>query len=126
MPSARSAQSVADDFGVALPDHVPGFVDGEACRHEAASHGFDHLCPATEESLYRVIECDAAVVDRVVTAAQKAFDSGVWSRLSVAARKPVLRRMIDAIDRHRDELAAIQSLEVGLPLSGVQGMHMQR
>ncbi len=126
MSSARSAQSVADEFGFVLPDHVPGFVDAAACRHAAASHKFDHLCPATEEPLYRVIECDAGVVDRAVTAARKAFDGGAWSRLSVAARKPVLRRMIDAIDRHRDELAAIQSLEVGLPLSGVQGMHMQR
>ena len=38
----------------------------------------------------------------------------------------ILRRLIDAIDTHREELAAIQALEVGLPLSGVNAMHMPR
>ncbi|MEQ8516085.1 MAG: aldehyde dehydrogenase family protein, partial [Chromatocurvus sp.] len=126
MRSAREANSIADEFGFSLPECVPGFVGGQACQHAESSHRFEHICPATEETLYSVIECDAGVVDDAVAAARTAFDSGGWSRMSCAARKPVLRRMIDVIDRHRDELAAIQSLEVGLPLSGVQGMHMQR
>ena len=33
---------------------------------------------------------------------------------------------MDAIERHSDELAALQSLEVGLPLAGVRAMHMAR
>lgn len=126
MSSARPAQSIADEFGFRLPEQVPGFVAGEACRHAASSHTFEHVCPATEEALYRVLECDADVVHKAVIAARDVADSGGWSRLSCAARKPVLRRMIDVIEKHRDELAAIQSLEVGLPLSGVQSMHMQR
>lgn len=126
MRSVRPAQSIADEFGFRLPQNVPGFVAGEACRHAASAHTFEHVCPATEEALYPVIECDADVVHQAVIAARGVADSGGWSRLSCAARKPVLRRMIDVIEKHRDELAAIQSLEVGLPLSGVQSMHMQR
>ncbi len=126
MQPARSIVSVSDEFDLAIPGRIPGFINGIPHEIPASAHTFDHLCPATEETLYAVVECDSAAVDSAVAAARDAFDGGGWGSASVAARKPVLRRMIDAIEKHRDELAAIQSLEVGLPLTGVQGMHMQR
>lgn len=127
MQSSRSAVSVAEEFSLAIPERIPGFVNGVACQDTTTpTYTFEHVCPSTEEPLYEVVECDADVVDKAVSAARRAFAESGWSGSSVAARKPVLRRMIDAIEKHRDELAAIQSLEVGLPLSGVQGMHMQR
>ena len=85
-----------------------------------------HVCPATEEALYDVAECTPGHVDAAVAAARAVADETGWARLSHAERKPVLRRLIDVIARHTDELAAIQALEVGLPISGINAMHMPR
>ncbi|MFK7887956.1 MAG: aldehyde dehydrogenase [Gammaproteobacteria bacterium] len=126
MKSVATIEQIKKRYDLDPPGIIPGFVDGATLDGAGAEHRFSHRYPGTEEVLYDVAECSAAEVDRAVGAARRVFDETSWSRLSHAQRKPVLRRLIDVIERHSDELAAIQALEVGLPLNGVKMMHMPR
>ncbi|MFT7287722.1 MAG: acyl-CoA reductase-like NAD-dependent aldehyde dehydrogenase [Halieaceae bacterium] len=126
MPSTASITTIADRYGLRLPKVIVPFIDGRKSAPDGDAERFTHICPATEEPLYEVESCTPATVQSAVAAARRAFDSGPWPGLSHADRKLVLRRMVQAIDAHRDELAAIQALEVGLPLEGLKTMHMPR
>ena len=126
MQHTAKLADITGRFNLDLPERIPGFVNGSPIVPTATDAGLPHFCPATEERLYDVIDCTEAEVDVAVTAARRVADSSPWPRLSHAERKPVLRRIIDALAKHQDELAAIQALEVGFPLSGLQAMHMPR
>ena len=52
-------------------------------------------------------------VDLAVAAARKAFDNGKWSLETPASRARVLWKVADLIDTHADELAALETLDVG-------------
>ncbi len=125
MPDVMDIASVAKRYQLRLPASVPGFVAGRALAG-GNSERIAHLAPATEEHLYDIVECEATDVAAAVDAARHAFETSGWAQMAHNERKRVLRRMIDVIDSHRDELAAIQALEVGIPLSGVEFMHMPR
>jgi acyl-CoA reductase-like NAD-dependent aldehyde dehydrogenase len=121
-----SVSVIAKQYGLQLPDAVGGFINGK--NHDGGQSGerLQHTCPSNEEHLYDVIESDSQDVDAAVRAARNVADNTSWPRLSHNERKLVLRRIIDVMERHSDELAVIQAMEVGLPLSGVKAMHMPR
>jgi len=73
--------------------------------------------PATEELLGEVAEGDAADVDIAVASARKTFESDAWRNMSPHARGHLLSRIADLIDKHADELAVLETLDVGAPLS---------
>jgi acyl-CoA reductase-like NAD-dependent aldehyde dehydrogenase len=52
-----------------------------------------------------------------VAAARKAFEETAWQGMSPHARSRLLLRMADAVERHADELAEIESCDNGAPLS---------
>ncbi|MEM8983346.1 MAG: aldehyde dehydrogenase family protein [Pseudomonadota bacterium] len=126
MNKVLSVAEVAEQYMLTLPDVVKPYIAGKAVDVAGDPFRLAHASPATEEPLYDVIECSATTVDAAVAAARHVADNSPWPHMAHNERKRVLRRLIDAIERHADELAAIQSLEVGLPLSGIQAMHMPR
>jgi acyl-CoA reductase-like NAD-dependent aldehyde dehydrogenase len=81
---------------------------------EAASgKTFATVNPATGETLALVAEGDAEDIDRAVQAARKAFDEGPWPHEKPFRRTKVLLRIAGLIDRHRDELAQLETLDNG-------------
>lgn len=126
MQSPATVSAIADRYGLKLPTLIVPFVDGKKLEPNPDAERFTHYCPATEEALYEVESCSEQTVQSAVAAARRAFDSSPWPTMSHADRKLLLRRMVQAIDSHRDELAVIQALEVGLPLDGLKAMHMPR
>ncbi|WP_181703787.1 aldehyde dehydrogenase family protein [Chthonobacter albigriseus] len=60
-------------------------------------------------------------VDRAVAAARRAFDTGPWPRLKAAERSAVLLRAADIIDRRREEIARLDVIESGKPISQALG-----
>ncbi|MFO7276848.1 MAG: aldehyde dehydrogenase [Pseudomonadota bacterium] len=92
------------------------FIDG---RYVDAASGatFDCLNPANGKLLARVAACDAPDVDRAVAAARAAFRDGRWAHLSPAKRKRILLRFAGLIEKHRDELALLETLDVGKPIA---------
>jgi acyl-CoA reductase-like NAD-dependent aldehyde dehydrogenase len=92
------------------------YIDG---RYVPAASGetFDCVSPIDGRVLARVAASDVADADLAVDAARRAFDDGVWSRQPPRERKRVLLRFAELILEHRDELALLETLDMGKPIS---------
>jgi acyl-CoA reductase-like NAD-dependent aldehyde dehydrogenase len=78
---------------------------------------FETVNPANEEVLAMVAEGDKADVDEAVKAARKAFSDGPWARLSPHQRARFLFRIAELIDANADELAELETLDNGKPVT---------
>jgi aldehyde dehydrogenase (NAD+) len=78
---------------------------------------FETINPATGEVICRVAEGDKADIDKAVKAARKAFESGPWPKMNASDRGRLLNKLADAIEANVDELAALESLDNGKPMS---------
>ena len=99
-----------------LPIESRAFIDG---RYVAAATGatFDCVSPIDGRVLARVAATDAADVDLAVAAARKAFESGTWRLQPPRERKRVLLRFADLVLQHGEELALLETLDMGKPIS---------
>jgi gamma-glutamyl-gamma-aminobutyraldehyde dehydrogenase len=90
-------------------------IDGQPV---AASTGqtFDSINPATNALLARVAACGDVEVDLAVRSARRAFDAGSWSRMAPLERKKIMLRFSELILAHREELALLDSLNMGKPV----------
>jgi gamma-glutamyl-gamma-aminobutyraldehyde dehydrogenase len=92
------------------------FIDG-AFRHALSGARFTTENPATGQPLAEVAAGDAADIDLAVRAARGAFEDGRWSRRSPADRKAALLRFADLLEANLEELAMLDSLEAGKPIT---------
>lgn len=76
--------------------------------------------PATGELLCHFAQGNAQDVDLAVAAARRAFE-GEWSRFMPHARRKLLLRVHDVILDHFEELALIETLDMGAPLQRTRG-----
>jgi acyl-CoA reductase-like NAD-dependent aldehyde dehydrogenase len=91
------------------------FIDG---RFEPAASGrtFDDIAGRDGSRIARVAEGGTEDVDRAVAAARRSFDDRRWSDQKPMARKRVLLRLAELVREHLDELALLESLDVGKPI----------
>ena len=109
-----------------LPQYVQDFVrkprrlliDGEWVE-AASGKTFQTFDPATEESLGWVAHGAAQDVELAVGAARRCFDDerSEWRRITPSERGKVIHRIGDLIERHADELALLETLDNGKPLT---------
>lgn len=92
------------------------FIGGQ-WREAADGARTDVIDPSTGQVVTTVAEAAAADVDAAVRAAREAFDRGPWAGLSGRERGRVLHRVSELIRENADELAALESLDVGKPIS---------
>jgi acyl-CoA reductase-like NAD-dependent aldehyde dehydrogenase len=108
---------IGQDATHARPSVAPGalWIGG---RPEAAADGATRtiLDPATAQPVTTVADGGAQDVALAVAAARAAADSGVWSGLAPRVRADVLARAAALIREHAEELARLESLDVGKPL----------
>jgi len=92
------------------------FIDGKSAP---AMNGatFDNINPATGKSLGPVAAGEQADVDRAVASGRNAFRKGTWAHLPPKARKKVLLKLADLMLANRDELALLETLDTGKPIS---------
>ncbi|MFH8728088.1 aldehyde dehydrogenase family protein [Streptomyces termitum] len=103
--------------------HIPAFVRaGERMmwiggQQVAAVSGrtLPNTDPTTEETLARVPRGEAADVDAAVRAAHTAFTDPAWADMSPDRRGRILNQIADVIEKHADELATIDSVNMGAP-----------
>jgi len=101
----------------ALPRfRTQAFIDGRFID-AASGRTFSTENPATGAILAEVAAGDTADVDAAVRAARRAFDDGRWSRLAPADRKTVLLRFADLLEANAEELATLDALEAGKPIT---------
>src|SRR5262245_20012533 len=80
---------------------------------------FPTIDPATEEPIAEIARAGTADVDRAVRAADAA-KRGPWRKLSPQQRGHLMFRLADLISTHRDELARLETIDVGKPLRDSQ------
>lgn len=103
-------------MSVQRPRIEPGrlFIGGE--WRDAESKGRrDIVDPSTGRVVTTVAEADGADVAAAVAAAREAFDTG--PRTPARERARVLHRVADLVRERADEIAAVENLDVGKPVS---------
>jgi acyl-CoA reductase-like NAD-dependent aldehyde dehydrogenase len=81
---------------------------------------FDVMNPATGKVMARAPLGGAEDVDRAVKAAQAAFE-GPWSTWSASKRGRTLQKFSNLVKQNLEELAQLESQNVGKPISGARG-----
>src|SRR5258708_2002351 len=79
------------------------------------------LNPATGEILAQVAQGGPEDVDSAVAAARSSWERGDWRRATVAERSRVLLRLAERIRERSGDLAALESRNVGKPISEASG-----
>jgi len=82
---------------------------------------FETVNPANEEVLALIAEGDKADVDDAVKAARKALDDGRWPSMGPHERARMMFKIAELIDTHADELAELETLDNGKPLTFSRG-----
>jgi gamma-glutamyl-gamma-aminobutyraldehyde dehydrogenase len=102
-----------------VPLPTQAFIGG---RYVPAVSGKTLPCvfPGTGKVIGEVAACDAADVDLAVASGRKVFEAGSWSRMAPQDRRKVLLRFSELILAHRDELATLETLNVGKPFANAQ------
>ncbi|MBL9051275.1 MAG: aldehyde dehydrogenase family protein [Tabrizicola sp.] len=75
------------------------------------------LSPIDGRQLTTIAAADAADVARACASARAAFEDGRWSRMAPAARKAVMHRLADLIERNAAELAVLGVRDNGTEIS---------
>ncbi len=78
---------------------------------------FKTINPVDETVIAEVAEGDSADVDAAVKAARAAFETGPWSKMDARDRGRLMNKLADLIEANLDELAALESLDNGKPIS---------
>jgi acyl-CoA reductase-like NAD-dependent aldehyde dehydrogenase len=75
--------------------------------------------PATEKVLAELVEADVEEADKAVGRAKAAFPA--WKAVSPKDRANLMRRIASAIEKHAEELAQLETRNVGKPISDARG-----
>lgn len=91
------------------------FINGEYLD-ALSGETFDSIDPATNKKLASVAKGNERDADRAIEAAQRTFESGVWSEMPAEERAKILQKMSDLVMERVDELAVLETLDVGKPI----------
>jgi 4-guanidinobutyraldehyde dehydrogenase / NAD-dependent aldehyde dehydrogenase len=92
------------------------YINGHYVAAQSGST-FDCINPANSQKLVALAECDEADARLAVQAAKTSFEQGVWRNMPPKARKLVLLKLADLMEAHQVELAALETLDMGKPIS---------
>ena len=77
---------------------------------------FECVSPIDGRRLAQVAACEQADVDIAVAGARRAFEQGAWAAQPPAARKRALLRFAELIEAATEELALLETLDMGKPI----------
>lgn len=95
------------------------FIDGEF-RDAISGRTFVTTNPATGQQLAEVAACDVDDVNIAVAAAKRVFEAGTWSKMQPNDRKHVLQKFAQLLEDNAHELAVLEALDSGKPVSECQ------
>ena len=84
----------------------------------------DVFNPFDNSLLAKVSEAKPADIDRAVAAARKAFPA--WSAISPSDRGVLIGKLADAIEKDRDNLSLIETLDTGHPIRDTRNLDVMR
>ena len=95
---------------------VHHWIGGKNTRSEIGDR-FTTVSPAHDTTVGDYALGTASDIDKAVQAARTAFDAGPWPRMSGQERASILNATADLIDTHSDDLARLETLESGKPIT---------
>lgn len=101
------------------------FINGEY-KDAISGESFDTIDPSTNRKLASVAKANEQDAQQAIEVAQATFESGIWSEMPVAERSKILCRMSDIILERVDELALVETLDVGKPIKESRGFDIPR
>ena len=104
------------DKAQALTVRVRNFVDGR-WQADRGGEQLQKYGPRDGRLLCQFGAGQAADADAAVASARRAFNDGRWSKLPTQRRKDILYKLAALVDEHREELALLESLDVGKPIT---------
>ena len=111
-------QWVAKSKEIRIPNQM--FIDGEFVSAVSGAT-FDAISPIDQRVLANVAAGDSHDVDKAVTAAKRTFENGVWRDLNPRDKKAIMLKWADLIREHYEEIALLETLEVGKPIGDTSG-----
>ncbi|PKH56587.1 aldehyde dehydrogenase PuuC [Shewanella sp. Choline-02u-19] len=111
-PENRSQwQTLADTMSI----NGAAFIAGDYVESQS-KETFDCISPIDGKVLAKVASCDEADANIAVSNARETFESGVWAHLPPVKRKQIMIRFADLLDENIDELALLETLDMGKPI----------
>ncbi|MEK1924888.1 MAG: aldehyde dehydrogenase family protein, partial [Rhizobium giardinii] len=104
-----------EDMLSALKPEGRHFIDGELSP-SSSGETFTRRRPMDGKPGARLARGNAADIDRAVAAARASFESGIWRKKDPIEKKRIMLNWAQAIRDHGDELALLETLEVGKPV----------
>ncbi len=104
-----------EEYALRLQIEGRAFIQGTYCA-ALAGQTFESRSPLDGRFLAHVAACEAADAEYAVQGARAAFEQGVWATLSPVKRKRILLAWADLLEQHREELALLESLDMGKPI----------
>ena len=101
---------------------APGLRIGKEQMSDTSGGTVEHVYAATGKPTVPVVLAGPAEIDMAVAAARAAFPG--WRDTPVNERRDILLRFADLIVAHADELSALQTLEIGVPVQLSKQMPM--
>ncbi len=107
----RSVADVVSDLSI----RTQAFIDG-GYVDAVSGETFDCVSPIDGHVIASIAAGDADDVDRAVAGARATFEAGTWSRLAPKKRKKVLQRLAELMAENADELALLETIDMGKPI----------
>jgi acyl-CoA reductase-like NAD-dependent aldehyde dehydrogenase len=116
----KTAAEIASDprWSLVGAEPYPLLIDG-ALVPAADGAIFPAISPRDDQPVARIAQAGKADVAAAAAAARKAFDEGPWGRTTARDRAAALLRIADLIEKHKDELAFLETIDAGKPISSV-------
>lgn len=97
------------------------YINGEFVEAHKSEY-FENMNPFTNEITNRVAKGGKADIEKAVNAADDAFQNGPWGKMKQAERLKYIERIADLIDEEVEEIAILEALDSGLPISQTRKM----
>lgn len=111
LPARAHWESLSTELDLRTRAFIGGrFVDA------ASGQTFDDISPRDGRVIAKIAAGDAEDVDRAVRAGRTVFEDGAWSRAAPRARKRVMRKLADLLRANLEEMALLETLDVGKPI----------
>jgi aminomuconate-semialdehyde/2-hydroxymuconate-6-semialdehyde dehydrogenase len=104
---------------------IKHFIDNEPAESNDG-RVFDDVSSYTREPWATVSRGAPEDAEQAVASARRAFDEGPWPRMSPDDRGRLLHGLANLIDRHADELARLDTTDMGKPITQARGKDLPR
>ena len=113
---------------VSLSPTVLSFLDAEkrlliggSWEAGEAKSKVDVVNPADGETFATIPDASERDIDRAVSAARKAFETGPWPSMKPSARARLINKIADAMEASAEDLAQLETLDNGKPINFARG-----